>query len=202
MKPGYSKVDAINRRELARYLSAPHWATVGPSAIYADDTMVQTTDPNNAVPPNNAVSPQPESDTMAFVFDAEMGRPAIGVPAPGHRALPIPLAVARDGFLVTNGINGTDPSTEQRPEAIEGEVAQIYRNIVRVLDAAGFTPSDVLKVTFFVADRSTRTALNAGWVELFPDPGDRPARQTLVQELPPGVRLQADLLAVNVRSER
>jgi len=139
---------------------------------------------------------------MAFVFDAEMGRPATGAPAPDQRALPIPLAVAKDGFLVTTGINGTDPATEQRPEAIEGEIAQIYRNIVMVLDAAGFTPSDVLKVTFFIADRSTRTALNPGWVELFPDPGDRPARQTLVQELPAGVRLQADLLAASVRSER
>jgi 2-iminobutanoate/2-iminopropanoate deaminase len=124
-----------------------------------------------------------------------MTRRAIEVPGLSHGALPIPYAVAVGGLLVTGGINGKDPATGRIPEALELEVAQVYRNVVAVLDAAGFSTADVAKVTFFVADRAIRGLLNPGWIDLFPDPDNRPARHTLVQDLPPGARLQADLLA-------
>lgn len=125
-----------------------------------------------------------------------MRRRVITVEGLGHGGLPIPLAVEKDGLLVTGGISSTDPVTGQRPEALEDEVAQIYANLRSILDAAGFTVDDVVKVTFFVADSSTRSLLNPGWLELFPDPESRPARHTLRQELSAGQRVQADMLAI------
>jgi 2-iminobutanoate/2-iminopropanoate deaminase len=125
-----------------------------------------------------------------------MPRRVISVPGLGHGAQPIPLAVEKDGLLVTGGISGTDPAAGKRPVDLEDEVRQVYANIRAVLDAAGFAAEDVVKVTFFVADAATRTLLNPGWVELFPDPESRPARHTLRQELSAGQRVQAELLAV------
>jgi 2-iminobutanoate/2-iminopropanoate deaminase len=123
-------------------------------------------------------------------------RQVIEVPGLGHGTLPIPLAVKKDGLLITGGVNGVDPATGSPPESLPDEVAQVYRNLVAILDAAAFSLSDVMKITFFVADRSIRDALNPGWLELFPHPDDRPARHTLLQNLPAGYRLQAELLAV------
>jgi 2-iminobutanoate/2-iminopropanoate deaminase len=125
-----------------------------------------------------------------------MPRRVISVPGLGHGAQPIPLAVEKDGLLVTSGIGSTDPATGKRPSDLEDEVRQVYANLRAVLDAAGFAAEDVVKVTFFVADAATRPLLNPGWVELFPDPESRPARHTLRQELSAGQRVQAELLAV------
>jgi 2-iminobutanoate/2-iminopropanoate deaminase len=125
-----------------------------------------------------------------------MSRRVISVPGLSHGDLPIPLAVEKDGLLVTGGISSTDPATGKRPEVLEDEVSQIFANMQAILDAAGFTAQDVVKVTFFVADPSTRSLLNPGWLELFPDPASRPARHTLLQQLSAGQRIQADMLAI------
>ena len=124
-----------------------------------------------------------------------MARRTIEVAGLSHGTLPIPLAVQVGGLLVSGGISGKDPATGHIPASLESEVAQIYRNIVSILGAAGFGASDVAKVTFFVIDRALRDALNPGWIELFPDALDRPARHTLVQDLATGMRLQAEILA-------
>jgi 2-iminobutanoate/2-iminopropanoate deaminase len=47
-----------------------------------------------------------------------------------------------------------------------------------------------------VRDRSYRDVVNEEWVQLFPDPADRPVRQTFVQDLPGELRVQADVLAI------
>ena len=128
-----------------------------------------------------------------------MPRRVISVPGLDHGAAPIPLAVEKGGLLVTGGISSTDPATGKRPAALADEVGQIYANIRAILDAAGFGVEDVVKVTFFVADSGTRSLLNPGWLELFPDPLSRPARHTLLQELSAGQRVQAELLAIRAR---
>lgn len=125
-----------------------------------------------------------------------MPRRVISVPGLSHGAQPIPLAVEKDGLLVTGGLSSTDPATGERPAVLEDEVRQIYANIRAVLGAAGFGPEDVVKVTFFVADPAVRPLLNPGWIEMFPDPESRPARHTLRQELSAGQRVQAELLAI------
>jgi 2-iminobutanoate/2-iminopropanoate deaminase len=125
-----------------------------------------------------------------------MPRRVISVPGLGHGAQPIPQAVEKDGLLVTGGISSTDPATGNRPADLEDEVRQVYANIRAILDAAGFSAEDVVKVTFFVADAATRPLLNPGWIALFPDPESRPARHTLRQELSAGQRVQAELLAI------
>jgi len=118
-----------------------------------------------------------------------------------HGTQPIPVAVAGGGLLVTGGIGGVDRESGDRPAAIEQEVANVFANVRAVLEAAECTAADVLRLTFFVSDRSTRDLINREWLAMFPDEADRPARHTLVTELA-GQRVQAELIAVDGRSAR
>jgi len=123
-------------------------------------------------------------------------RRVVEVPGLGHGGQPIPLAVALGGLLVTGGLSGRDPRDGTLPAALEDEVAQLFRNVGAVLDAAGTGPEAIAKITVLLRDGSYRDAVNREWVALFPDASDRPARQTFVQSLPGDLRVQADLLAV------
>ena len=119
----------------------------------------------------------------------------ISVPGLGHGDQPIPLAAVVGGLLATGGISGRDPETGSIPEDPAAEVAQAFANLRAILDAAGASADDVLKVTVFVKDRDIRQHVNPVWVELFPDPQSRPARHTLEANLS-GMRLQLECLAV------
>jgi enamine deaminase RidA (YjgF/YER057c/UK114 family) len=127
---------------------------------------------------------------------AQVRRRVLEVPGLGHGGQPIPLAVTLGGWLVTGGLSGRDPATGGLPSALEDEVAQLFRNILAVLSAAGAGPEAVAKITVLIRDRSYRDVVNEEWVQLFPDPADRPVRQTFVQDLPGELRVQADVLAI------
>jgi 2-iminobutanoate/2-iminopropanoate deaminase len=113
-----------------------------------------------------------------------------------HGGAPIPLAARVGGLVMSSGIMGMDPATGELVGTVEGQVVQLFSNIERVLAAAGGSASDVVKITFFVTDRSSREAINERWNALFPDPGDRPARHTLTYDLPSPMLVQAELVAL------
>lgn len=112
-----------------------------------------------------------------------------------HGGMPIPVAAKRGGLLMSGGISGTDPASGEIPHDVDAEAHQVFANIAAVLDAAGMSAEDIVKITFFVLDRDVRSSINDPWVRMFPDPSDRPARHTLVQALPAGMRMQAELVA-------
>lgn len=120
---------------------------------------------------------------------------SIEVPGLSHGPMPIPVAAKRGGLLMSGGISGIDPATGEIPPTADAEAAQVFANVRAVLDGAGMATSDVVKIVFFVVDRDVRSSINGPWVEMFPDARDRPARHTLVQALPGGMRMQAELVA-------
>lgn len=124
-----------------------------------------------------------------------MTRSSIHVPGLGHGAQPIPAASVVGNLLVSGGISGKDPATGAVPEDPAAEVAQAFANLRAILDAAGGSMDQVVKVTVFMPDRSVRTHLNPVWEEHFPDPEARPARHTLQVPLT-GMRLQLEAIAV------
>lgn len=125
-----------------------------------------------------------------------MARRSVEVPGLHHGGLPIPTASLVGNLLVSGGISPLDPETGTVPEDLEAQVALVFANLRRTLDAAGGTLDDVAKVTVFVLDKAIRPLVDAQWVVLFPDESSRPARHTLCTELPPSVQIQLDLIAV------
>ena len=110
---------------------------------------------------------------------------------------PIPNASRIGRLVMSSVITGANPGTRELPESFEDQVANVFMHIRHDVEAAGGSVDDILKVTFWVRDPATqRSALNAGWVGLFPNPESRPARHT--QPLSTGGRslVQADFVAV------
>jgi 2-iminobutanoate/2-iminopropanoate deaminase len=112
-----------------------------------------------------------------------------------HAGLPIPAASRIGPLLATGGVRGVDRSTGQMPAGIDAQVRLMFDNLKAILEAGGGDLSSVVKVTVWVAAPEHRAALNPAWVECFPDPASRPARHTLVYDLPGGMLVQCDALA-------
>lgn len=110
-------------------------------------------------------------------------------------ANPIPAA-CRLGDLVVSGIvYGLDPATGKVAPTLEEQCALMFLHVRRIMEAAGGSTDDIVKMTVWMADRSQRQALNAEWLKMFPDPETRPARQTMAGILGNGMLIQCDFMA-------
>jgi enamine deaminase RidA (YjgF/YER057c/UK114 family) len=103
-----------------------------------------------------------------------------------HAGQPFPIASRVGPFVATSGIHGADPATGELAGDAAAQIRQAFANLRVVLDSAGASPDDVAQVLVTLTDREHRALVNEHWVELFPDPASRPARQTGERELPGG----------------
>lgn len=109
---------------------------------------------------------------------------------------PIPAA-ARIGNLIFSGvITGRDPRTGRPAATLQEQTAQMFAHLRSIVERADATTDDIVKITVWLADPSDRSALNAEWLEMFPDPDNRPARQAHAADLRGGVLVQCDFVAV------
>jgi 2-iminobutanoate/2-iminopropanoate deaminase len=60
---------------------------------------------------------------------------------------------------------------------IESETRTALENVKKVLDAAGYTPSEVVQVTVYLADINDFDKMNSVYKTFFPDP--KPTRATV-----------------------
>ena len=108
---------------------------------------------------------------------------------------PIPMAAAIENLLATSAIFGADRRTGKVPESVEDEIACLFDNIRSILEQAGGSCDDILRMGVLLKETSLRQIVNTNWLAMFPDDSDRPARHiTVVPDLP--VRAQIELLAL------
>ena len=120
-----------------------------------------------------------------------MPRQSFEIPPVKHNA-PIPMAARVANIVYTSGIMGMDPDSGQMPESVEEQARNCFRNLRAVLEKAGATPDDVVRVTVFIKSNNTRQAVNPAWLEMFPDEHSRPARhQTVVETLNFDIQIEA-----------
>lgn len=113
-----------------------------------------------------------------------------------HGAQPIPAASRIGPFIVTGGVSGRDLGTDEMPADVSAQAKNAFVTLGRILNAAGASLDDVIKVTVYLNDRAQRAAINEAWLAAFPDPASRPARHTLVQELAAPLLIQIEAMAV------
>ncbi|UDF31867.1 UNVERIFIED_ORG: RidA family protein (plasmid) [Roseateles sp. XES5] len=124
-----------------------------------------------------------------------MRRVSIHIPGFRHKN-PIPNA-ARIGNLVMSGIiNGVDPETGEVAEGMEAQCRFLFAHVRSIVEAAGGTTDDILKINVWMRDRSRREALNREWLAMFPDEASRPARHSLQADLEGRLEIQCDFVAV------
>jgi 2-iminobutanoate/2-iminopropanoate deaminase len=109
---------------------------------------------------------------------------------------PFSPAVETDGSnLYLSGQVGQDPATGLLVGGgVTLQVEQILRNATAVLEAAGRSLADVLRVGVFLADIADFEEMNAVYLTYFDAP--YPARTTVaVVALPLGARVEMDFVA-------
>jgi len=103
--------------------------------------------------------------------------------------------VASGGKTVyLSGQIGLEPATgELVSENFEGQVRQAFANLEAVVQAAGGSLDDIVKLNLFLTDLSKFASANAIMAELIPQPF--PARSTIgVASLPKGAQFEVEAI--------
>ncbi len=123
-------------------------------------------------------------------------RQSVNFPGFAHQN-PIPNASRIGNVMMSSVISGVDPGTRNLPADLAGQVRNLFTHIGRAVEAAGGTPDNILKITFWMKEPGTgRAALNEEWVKMFPDPDARPARHTLALGPESNALVTCDFVAV------
>ena len=109
---------------------------------------------------------------------------------------PVPNAAILRGLLVTSSILGKRLDSDEYPADRGEQTALVFRYLEAILDEAGATSQDVIKLDLYFADKADRALANEHWLRLWPDPAHRPARQAHQAVLPDGCCLQIVAMAV------
>lgn len=108
---------------------------------------------------------------------------------------PIPAACRVANLLMSGLISGAEENGTM-PPSVERQAELMFAQLRRILESAGATPEDVIKVNIWMQDRTQRAAINPPWLAMFPDEHSRPARQTMTADLDRGKLVQCDFVAV------
>lgn len=108
---------------------------------------------------------------------------------------PYSQAIDSDGIVFCSGQIPLDPATgELVSGSIAEETRRCFQNLGAVLDAAGATLDEVVKVTAFLTDMNDFPEFNDAYAEFFGD--DPPARATVgASSLPKGARVEVECIA-------
>ena len=108
---------------------------------------------------------------------------------------PYSQAIVAGGFVFCSGMAGIDPETGAPGDGIEAQAEQALRNLAAVLEAAGASMDDLVKVTIFYSDVDDFGRLNEVYARHMPDPP--PARSAPANvKLPRGLLISIDAIAV------
>lgn len=105
---------------------------------------------------------------------------------------PYSPAVVSGGFVFISGQGPVDPETGTMPDAFADQVRQTLKNVRTILEAAGSSLNDVVKVNAYVTDLTRFQEFNEVYKEFFTH--DPPARTTVGTSLL-GFLIEIDCIA-------
>jgi len=123
------------------------------------------------------------------------------IPEGGAKPLaPYSPGIKLGNLVFTSGQIGLDPHTGNLvPGGVVGETRQALTNLRIILEAAGSSLSQVVKVTVYLKNMQDYGDVNQVYVEFFK--GDPPARTAIQAVLPAGASIEIDAIAVIVNQE-
>ncbi|KIV82588.1 hypothetical protein PV11_04688 [Exophiala sideris] len=119
-------------------------------------------------------------------------------PITSEKGIKSPLfsqAIVHNGTVYCSGSVGIDPSTMK---VVEGSVAdrtkQVFENIKNVLEEAGSSLQNIVKMNIYLTDMADYAAMNNVFLATIPDP--KPARTCVcVKELPGKTDVEIEVIA-------
>lgn len=108
---------------------------------------------------------------------------------------PYSHAVEMGEYIFLSGQTPIDSNTGKLAEGgVAAQTEQCFKNLFRVLEAAGLTPDDVAKVNVYLTDMGNFAEMNSVYQKQFLTP--YPARTTIgVAALPLGARIEIEMIA-------
>ena len=117
---------------------------------------------------------------------------AVRTSAAPRPAGPYSQAIRAGDLVFVAGQRPQDPVTGQMTDGIGAQTGQVLQNVRSVLEAAGCTLADVVKVNVYLADLRDFDTFNAVYREFFSEP--YPARTTVGSALR-GMLVEIDVIA-------
>ncbi len=130
------------------------------------------------------------------IFQFTLMKEIITTPnAPGAIG-PYNQGIVHNGLLYASGQIAINPATGELVQGnIEEETHQVLKNVGGILEAAGSSYEDVLKVSVFVKDMHQYAQINAVYADYF-KPETAPARELVeVANLPKFVNIEVSVIA-------
>ncbi len=107
-----------------------------------------------------------------------------------------PAATRLGDYLFSGPVAGHDPATGQLVQGAAGQAAQALRNVKALVERAGFSAGDILRMWVWLKEWSVQDAFATPWLEMFPNQEDRPAAAFVTAaDLPEGQLLQLEVAA-------
>lgn len=113
---------------------------------------------------------------------------------------PYSPAIVSGGFVFVAGQAAVNPQTNELELGdIQSETRRTLENVKAILNAAGSSLKDVVRVGVFLSDMKNFAAMNEVYREFFPD--DPPARTTVGASLPK-IKVEIDCIAQVSKSRK
>ncbi|HJZ48783.1 MAG TPA: Rid family detoxifying hydrolase [Roseiflexaceae bacterium] len=124
-----------------------------------------------------------------------MPRDPIVIPNAPPPSLPYSPGIRSGDHVFLSGQTGVAPATGRLAEGgVAAQAEQIFKNLARVLEAAGLGFGDVVKCNVYLTDIGDFQAMNGVYARQFEQP--YPARTTVaVAALPGGAQIEIELVA-------
>lgn len=120
-------------------------------------------------------------------------RKSIMVTSAPTPAGPYSHAVIANGFVYVSGQGPKNPQTGTIPETFVDQVQQTLNNLKTILEGAGVSLNDVVKINAYLTDLANFQAYNDVYKGFFPE--SPPARTTVGAQLK-GILVEIDCIAV------
>ena len=123
-----------------------------------------------------------------------MGRERIDTGRAPQAIGPYSQAIVSGEWIFTSGQIPLDPQTGEMVEGdVRAQTERVLLNLEAILEAAGASLRDVVKMTVYLADLNDFSAMNEVYARFFTDP---PARSTVqVARLPRDARVEIEAVA-------
>jgi len=116
---------------------------------------------------------------------------AEGAPKP---AGPYSQAIVSGNTIYVAGQGPFNPATGKMPAGFEEQAAQTFENIKAIVESAGATLQDVVKVNVYLTDLNNFAKMNEVYKRYFQEP--YPARATVGTQLLGGMTIEVECVAV------